>query len=56
MLAAKAIGHTASYERFLFRPEARMALRSERNALAAHCPRKGGGQYFDLGINGFNGR
>jgi hypothetical protein len=54
-LAAKAIGPTASYEPILLRSEALAALRPGRNVLAAHCRQKGGGQYFDLGIDGFSG-
>ena len=55
VLAAKATGYTASYEPLLLRSEALAVLRPGRNVLAAHCRQKLGGQYFDLGIDGFSG-
>ncbi len=55
VLAAKAMGYSASYEPFLLSTEVLAVLRPGRNLLSAHCRQKGGGQYFDLGIDGFSG-
>jgi hypothetical protein len=55
VLAAKGVGYSASYEPFLLSPGALAVLRPGANFLAAHCRQKGGGQYFDLGIEGFSG-
>ncbi|MEI8040748.1 MAG: hypothetical protein WCL11_05025 [Verrucomicrobiota bacterium] len=55
VLATQAPGFSASYEPFILTSEAFAAIKPGPNVLAAHCRQKSGGQYFDLGINGFTG-
>jgi len=55
VLATQAPGFSDSYEPFILRSEALAALKPGSNVLAVHCRQKGGGQYFDLGIDGFTG-
>lgn len=55
VLATEAPGFSAAYEPFLLRSDALAALKPGRNTLAVHCRQKSGGQYFDVGIDGFTG-
>ena len=50
VLAIKAPGFTADYERFEISPDARAALKPTGNVMAVHCHQTGGGQNIDAGI------
>ncbi len=52
VLAVDAVGYNAAYEPFEIAAEARATLRPGKNTIAVHCHQTGGGQYFDVGIDG----
>jgi hypothetical protein len=52
VLAMNAAGYNASYESFDITPQSQATLKPGKNTIAVHCRQTGGGQYFDLGIEG----
>jgi len=53
VLACQASGYNASYAPFDVAPEAQAALNAGRNTIAIHCRQTTGGQYIDLGLDGW---
>ena len=56
VLAVETKGYNAAYESFDITPEARATLKPGKNVLAAHCHQTVGGQYFDVGLEGVEGK
>jgi hypothetical protein len=56
VLAVKVGDYNAAYESFLISQEAQAALRPGKNVMAARCHQTVGGQYFDVGLEGVEGK